>query len=103
MIPYEKMKTRLKEMIYSAFLNQNRTTCYKFIILGIIVYFVNELSLKPCYTNEQVISKLEFSLTTSLLTLEAEFPSKLSEPTVVHLFWPTLSYFFVGRISIKHL
>lgn len=63
MIPYEKLKTRLKEMIYSAFLNQNRTTCYKFIILGIIVYtlyFVNELSFKPCYTNEQVISKLEF-------------------------------------------
>ena len=62
-IPHVKLKNRLKEIIHNAFQHKNGSIRYKFITLGFHkAYFVNSDKQKGkiCYTEEQVVSMLEF-------------------------------------------
>ena len=61
-LPHEKLKTRLKQIIHNAFVTKNGKIRYKYIVLGYnSAYFVkNEPDDKKFYTEEQVISMLEF-------------------------------------------
>jgi hypothetical protein len=59
-IPHDKLKTRLKETIHKAFSHRNYDS--KFVVLGYnSTYFSNKIQKgKTCYSEEQVISMLEF-------------------------------------------
>ena len=56
----DKLKTRLKETIHKAFSHRNYGS--KFVVLGYnSTYFSNKIQKgKTCYSEEQVISILEF-------------------------------------------
>ena len=58
--PHAKLKTRLKETIHKAFSHRNYGS--KFVFLGYnSTYFSNKIQKgKTCYSEEQVISMLEF-------------------------------------------
>ena len=57
---HDKLKTRLKETIHKAFSHRNYGS--KFVVLGYnSTYFSNKIQKgKTCYSEEQVISMLEF-------------------------------------------
>ena len=59
-LPHDKLKTRLKETIHKAFSHRNNGS--KFVVLGYnSTYFSNKIQKgKTCYSEEQVISMLEF-------------------------------------------
>ena len=59
-LPHEKLKTRLKETIHKAFSHRNYGS--KCVVLGYnSTYFSNKIQKgKTCYSEEQVISMLEF-------------------------------------------
>jgi hypothetical protein len=59
-LPHDKLKTRLKETIHKAFSHRNDGS--KFVVLGYnSTYFSNKIQKgKTCYSEEQVISMLEF-------------------------------------------
>ena len=59
-LPHDKLKTRLKETIHKAF--SHRSYGSKFVVLGYnSTYFSNKIQKgKTCYSEEQVISMLEF-------------------------------------------
>ena len=59
-LPHDKLKTRLKETIHKAF--SHRNYCSKFVVFGYnSTYFSNKIQKsKTCYSEEQVISMLEF-------------------------------------------
>ena len=59
-LPHDKLKTRLKETIHKVFNHRNYGS--KFVVLGYnSTYFSNKFQKgKTCYTEEQVISMLEF-------------------------------------------
>ena len=59
-LPHDKLKTRLKETIHKAFSHRNDGS--KFVVLGYnSTYFSNKIQTgKTCYSEEQVISMLEF-------------------------------------------
>ena len=59
-LPHDKLKTRLKETIHKAF--SHRKYASKFVVLGYnSTYFSNKIQKgKTCYSEEQVISMLEF-------------------------------------------
>jgi hypothetical protein len=59
-LPHDKLQTRLKETIHKAFSHRNYGS--KFVVLGYnSTYFSNKIRKgKPCYSEEQVISMLEF-------------------------------------------
>ena len=59
-LPHDKLKTRLKETIHKAFSHRNYGS--KFVVLGYnSTYFSNKIQKgKTCYSEEQVISMLEF-------------------------------------------
>ena len=59
-LPHDKLKTRLKETIHKAFSHRNYGS--KFVVLGYnSTYFSNKVQKgKTCYSEEQVISMLEF-------------------------------------------
>ena len=59
-LPHDKLKTRLKETIHKAFSHRNCGS--KFVVLGYnSTYFSNKIQKgKTCYSEEQVISILEF-------------------------------------------
>ena len=59
-LPHDKLKTRLKETIHKAFSHRNYGS--KFVVLGYnFTYFSNKIHKgKTCYSEEQVISMLEF-------------------------------------------
>jgi hypothetical protein len=59
-LPHDKLNTRLKETIHKAFSHRNDGS--KFVVLGYnSTYFSNKIQKgKTCYTEEQVISMLEF-------------------------------------------
>ena len=59
-LPHDKLKTRLKETIHKAFSHRNYGS--KFVVLGYnSTYFSNKIHKgKTCYSEEQVISMLEF-------------------------------------------
>ena len=59
-LPHDKVKTRLKETIHKAFSHRNYGS--KFVVLGYnSTYFSNKIQKgKTCYSEEQVISLLEF-------------------------------------------
>ena len=59
-LPHDKLKTRLKETIHKAFSYRNYGS--KFVVLGYnSTYFSNKIHKgKTCYSEEQVISMLEF-------------------------------------------
>jgi hypothetical protein len=59
-LPHDKLKTRLKETIHKAFSHRNYRS--KFVVLGYnSTYFSNKIQKgKTCYSEEQVISMLEF-------------------------------------------
>ena len=61
-LPYDKLKTRLKETIHKAFSHRNYGS--KFVVLGYnSTYFPNKIQKgKTCYSEEQVISMLEFHI-----------------------------------------
>jgi hypothetical protein len=58
--PHDKLKTRLKETIHKAFSHRNYGS--KFVVLDYkSTYFSNKIHKgKTCYSEEQVISMLEF-------------------------------------------
>jgi hypothetical protein len=58
--PHDKLKTRLKETIHKAFSHRNYGS--KFVVLVYnSTYFSNKIHKgKTCYSEEQVISMLEF-------------------------------------------
>ena len=59
-LPHDKLKTRLKETIHKAFSHRNYGS--QFVVLGYyFTYFSNKIQNgKACYSEEQVISMLEF-------------------------------------------
>ena len=59
-LPHDELKTRLKETIHKAFSHRNYGS--KFVVLGYnSTYFSNKIQKgKICYSEEQVISMLEF-------------------------------------------
>ena len=59
-LPHDKLKTRLKDTIHKAFSHRNYGS--KFVVLGYnSTYFSNKIHKgKTCYSEEQVISMLEF-------------------------------------------
>ena len=59
-LPHDKLKTRLKKTIHKAFSHRNYGS--KFVVLGYnSTYFSNKIQKgKTCYSEEQVISMLEF-------------------------------------------
>ena len=59
-LPHDKLKTRLKETIHKAFSHRNYGST--FVVLGYnSTYFSNKIHKgKTCYSEEQVISMLEF-------------------------------------------
>jgi hypothetical protein len=59
-LPHDKLKTRLKETIHKVFSHRNYGS--KFVVLGYnSTYFSNKIQKgKTCYSEEQVISMLEF-------------------------------------------
>jgi hypothetical protein len=59
-LPHDKLKTRLKEAIHKAFNHRNYGST--FVVLGYnSTYFSNKIQKdKTCYSEEQVISMLEF-------------------------------------------
>jgi hypothetical protein len=59
-LPHDKLKIRLKETIHKAFSHRNDGS--KFVLLGYnSTYFSNKIHKgKTCYSEEQVISMLEF-------------------------------------------
>ena len=59
-LPHDKLKIRLKETIHNAFNHRNEGS--KFVVLGNnSTYFSNKIQTgKTCYSDEQVISMLEF-------------------------------------------
>ena len=59
-LPHDKLKTRLKETIHKAFSHRNYGST--FVVLGYnSTYFSNKIQKgKTCYSEEQVISMLEF-------------------------------------------
>jgi hypothetical protein len=59
-LSHDKLKTRLKEAIHKAFSHRNDGS--KFVVLGYsFAYFSNKIQKgKTCYSEEQVISMLEF-------------------------------------------
>jgi hypothetical protein len=59
-LPHDKLKTCLKETLHTAFSHRNYGS--KFVVLGYnSTYFSNKIQKgKTCYTEEQVISVLEF-------------------------------------------
>jgi hypothetical protein len=59
-LPHDKLKTRFKETIHKAFSHRNYGS--KFVVLGHnSTYFSNKIQKgKTCYSEEQVISMLEF-------------------------------------------
>ena len=59
-LPHDKLKTRLKETIHKTFSHRNDGS--KFDVLGYnSTYFSNKIQKgKTCYSEEQVISMLEF-------------------------------------------
>ena len=59
-LPHDKLKTRLKETIHTALSHRNYGS--KFVLLGYnSTYFSNKIQKsKTCYSEEQVISMLEF-------------------------------------------
>ena len=59
-LPHDKLKTRLKETIHKAFSHRNYGS--KCVVLGYnSIYFSNKIQKgKTCYSEEQVISMLEF-------------------------------------------
>jgi hypothetical protein len=58
-LPHNKLKTCLKETIHKAFSHRNYGS--KCVVLGISTYFSNKIQKgKTCYSEEQVISILEF-------------------------------------------
>ena len=59
-LPHDQLKTRLKETIHKAFSHRNDGS--KFAVLGYnSTYFSNKIQTgKTCYSEEQVISMLEF-------------------------------------------
>ena len=59
-LPHDKLKTRLKETIHKAFSHRNYGS--QFVVLGYnSTYFSNKIQKgKTCYSEEQVISMLEF-------------------------------------------
>jgi hypothetical protein len=59
-LPHDKLKIRLKETIHKAFSHRNYGS--KFVVLGYnSTYFSNKIQkCKTCYSEEQVISMLEF-------------------------------------------
>ena len=69
-IPHDKLKCRLKEIIHRAFHNKNGQTRYNFVVLGHeSTYFVqNTTAAKTFFTEEQVISMLEFLIDNIFVT-----------------------------------
>ena len=59
-LPHDKLETRLKQTIHKAFSHRNYGS--KFVVLGYnSTYFSNKIQKgKTCYSEEQVISMLEF-------------------------------------------
>ena len=59
-LPHDKLKTRLNETIHKAFSHRNYGS--KFVVLGFnSTYFSSKIQKgKTCYSEEQVISKMEF-------------------------------------------
>ena len=59
-LPHDKLKTRLKETIHKAFSHRNDGS--KFVVLGykFHIFFKQNSKGKTCYSEEQVISMLEF-------------------------------------------
>ena len=59
-LPHDKLKTRVKEAIHKGFSHRNYGS--KFVVLGYnSTYFSNKIQKgKTCYSEEQVISMLEF-------------------------------------------
>ena len=69
-LPHDKLKTRLKETIHKAFSHRNYGS--KLVVLGYnSTYFSNKIQKgKTCYSEEQVISMLEFLIDNILSPLE---------------------------------
>ena len=66
-LPHDKLKTRLKETIHKVFSHRNNGS--KCLVLGYnSTYFSNKIQKgKTCYSEEQVISMLEFLIDICLL------------------------------------
>jgi hypothetical protein len=77
-LPHDKLKTRLKETIHKAF--SHRIYGSKFVVLGYnSTYFSNKIQKgKTCYSEEQVISMLEFLIDKYLSPLEGHCFSRSS-------------------------
>ena len=69
-LPHDKLKTRLKETIHKAFSHRNYGS--KFVVLGYnSTYFSNKIQKgKTCYSEEQVISMLEFLIDNIFISFE---------------------------------
>ena len=77
-LPHDKIKTRLKETIHKAFSHINYDS--KFVVLGYnSTYLSNKFQKdKTCYSEEQVISMLEFLIDNILSPLEGHCFSRSS-------------------------
>ena len=75
---HDKLKTRLKETIHKAFSHRNYGS--KCVVLEYnSTYFSNKIQKgKTCYSEEQVISMLEFLIDNILSPLEADCFSRSS-------------------------
>ena len=69
-LPHDKLKTRLKETFHEAFSHRNYGS--KFVVLGYnSTYFSNKVQKgKTCYSEEQVISMLEFLIDNIFVSFE---------------------------------
>jgi hypothetical protein len=69
-LPHDKLKTRLKETIHKAFSHRNYGS--KYVVLGYnSTFFSNKIHKgKTCYSEEQVISMLEFLIDNIFVSLE---------------------------------
>jgi hypothetical protein len=77
-LPHDKLKTRLKETIHKAFSHRNYGSKF-FVLRYNSTYFSNKIQKgKTCYSEEQVISMLEFLIDITLSPLEEHCFSRSS-------------------------
>ena len=76
--PHDKLKTRLKETIHKAFSHRNYGS--KYFVLGYnSTYYSNKIQKgKTCYSEEQMISMLEFLIDNIFFPLEGHCFSRSS-------------------------
>jgi hypothetical protein len=105
-LPHDKLKTRLKETIHKAF--SHRSYGSKFVVLGYnSTYFSNKIQKgKTCYSEEQVISMLEFLIDNKFVSFGGTlFQQVVSIPMGTN-YAPLLAdlfYTHMSRIFIKSL